>query len=268
MFESHKTRTILVVVFILCALVSAGFLLNSAKARTIVMSIIAPVSSVGIHLSNNTQALVSAGLHFRQQGDDNALLLKENQNLKAQLALSKEAQKENELLRKQFGEGKQKKLSLVLAEIVSYDPFHFAQFALIDKGSDDGIADNMPVIMAGNVLFGKIFKTYPRFSQVMIIADKNNKVSVQAQDSVINGVLSGSNGSVLFMDLLEKSASVETGTTIVTSGLDGVYPKNLFIGTVSEVVSQAEGIFKQAYIIPTYSVNAQTEVFIITDYLR
>lgn len=268
MFEPNKTRTILVGVFVLGALIATGFLLNSTSARVLLFNVVTPLSDVGIRFSMNTQALVSAGFNFRQQGDENMRLREENQKLKAALLVNKEAQVENEVLRKQLGEDKQKKYTLSLAEIVSYDPFHFAQYALIDKGSLDGIAENMPVIMAGNVLFGKIAKTYPHYSQVMLIADTNNKVGVQAQDNAINGVLSGSNGSVLFMDLLEKSASVDVGTTIITSGLDGVYPKNLFIGSVSEVVSEAEGIFKQAYITPLYTVNSQTEVFVITDYLR
>lgn len=268
MFESHKTRTVLVGVFFLCALIAAGFLFNSASARNVLMHIVSPVGRAGVYFSANARALVHAGFNFRQQGDQNTRLTEENQQLRAQLIANKETQAENELLRKQLGEGKQKQRALSLANIVSYDPFHFAQYALIDKGSDDGIAENMPVIMAGNILFGKIFKIYPQYSQVMLIADKNNKVGVQAQDTNISGVLSGSNGSVLFMDLLEKSASVDTGSVIVTSGLDGVYPKNLVIGSVSEVVSQAEGIFKQAYIAPAYAVAPQTEVFIITDHLR
>ena len=268
MFGSHKTRTILVGVFFLCALVAVGFLFNSASARNVLMRIVTPVSRAGIDFSANARALAQAGFNFRQQGDENARLTEENRQLRAQLIANKETQAENELLRKQLGEGKQKAHALSLANIVGYDPFHFAQYALIDKGSDDGIAENMPVIMAGNILFGKIFKTYPQYSQVMLIADKNNKVGVQVQDGNISGVLSGSNGSVLFMDLLEKTASMDTGSIIVTSGLDGVYPKNLVVGSISEVVSQAEGIFKQAYIAPAYAVESQTEVFIITDHLR
>lgn len=268
MFGSHKTRTILVGVLFLCALSAAGFLLNSPGARNALMSIVAPLGRVGVRFSGTMRALVHAGFNFRQQGDENARLTQENQELRTQVILDKETQTENDLLRKQLGEGKQKPHALSLANIVSYDPFHFAQYALIDKGSSDGIAENMPVAMAGNILFGKIFKTYPHFAQVMLIADKNNKVGVQAQDGAVSGVLSGSNGSVLFMDLLEKSASVDAGSVIVTSGLDGVYPKNLTVGTVSEVVSQAEGIFKQAYIAPAYAVAPQTEVFVITDYLR
>lgn len=268
MFDSHKTRTILVGVFVLCVVIAALFVFNSSSARALLFTFIEPVTKAGIHFSDNTQALVSAGFNFKQQGNENIRLLEENQKLKAELLISKDIQIENDQLRKQIGEGKQKKYTLSLAEIVSYDPFHFAQYALINKGSLDGVSENMPVIMTGNILFGKITKIYPHYSKVMLIADKNNKVSVQAQDSTINGVLSGSNGSVLFMDLLEKNASVDTGTIIITSGLDGIYPKNLFIGSVSEVVSEEEGIFKQAYITPTYSSASQKDVFIIMDYLR
>lgn len=268
MFGSHKTRIILVGVFFLCVLGAVGFLFNSALARNVLMHIVSPVSRAGINFSANARALAHAGFNFKQQSDENARLKEENNQLRAQLITNKETQAENELLRKQLGEGKQKTHALSLANIVSYDPFHFAQYALIDKGSDDGIAENMPVIMAGNILFGKIFKTYPQYSQVMLIADKNNKVSVQVQNTNISGVLSGSNGSVLFMDLLEKTASMDIGSIIVTSGLDGVYPKNLVVGSINEVVSQEEGIFKQAYIIPVYTTEPQTEVFVITDYLR
>jgi len=80
--------------------------------------------------------------------------------------------------------------------------------------------------------------------------------------------LAGSSGSILIMDLIEKDAPLEEGDLIVTSGLDGTYPKNLIVGRVQEVVSQEEGIFKQAYIKPAYADFANTKLFVIVDYLR
>ena len=187
--------------------------------------------------------------------------------MRARVVNVRRLEQENELLLKQLGVQKQKPRALVAADIVSYDPYHFAQYALIDKGSDDGIAEGMPVIMPGDMLLGKIYKAYPRYAHVMLIADKNNKASVKSVEGGVSGVLGGALGNTLFMDLLEKSASLASGDLIVTSGLDGVYPKDLVIGSVTQVESAAGDIFKQAYVKPAYAPFAHTQVFVITNHL-
>ncbi len=251
-----------------CALVAAGFALNAPWARNAVMSVVAPVSRAGVVFSEKTLALAPSFFYFREQSAMVEKLNDENAFLRARAVNAAALERENELLRKQLGVGKPDQREFAMADIVSYDPYHFAQYALIDKGSGDGIAEGMPVIMPGDIVVGKIYKTYPRYSHVMLITDKNNKVSVTSQNTNVSGVLDGAIGNTVLMDLLEKSASLETGDSIITSGLDGIYPKNLIVGAVNQVVSEAGDIFKQAYIKPAYASFARTQVFVITNYLR
>src|SRR3989304_761900 len=117
--------------------------------------------------------------------------------------------------------------------------------------------------MAGNNFFGKVGGGFDDFFFVFLIADKNNKVGAQSERAETSGVLSGSAGSFLLMDLIEKNADIGAGDLILTSGLDGIYPRGLFVGRVAKISENAEGIFKQAYVTASYAGFKSTKVFVI-----
>jgi len=208
---------------------------------------------------------------FDQLGNgstENERLKAENQRLTGMLEAYGDTQKENDLLRKQLQVSSPKKLSLILANVVSFDPLSGSSVVLIDMGTNDGVREGMPVVRSGNVLVGKVVQTYAGFSRVGLISDPNTKVSVKTAGSDTSGVLSGSVGNLLLFDLIDKNASLNKGDLVVTSGLDGTYPKDLIVGWVEDIISNQEAIFKQAHLTPAYGNFSQTQVFVISNYLK
>lgn len=232
------------------------------------MRILSPFTAVTIKTSNGAAMVFQTFLDLKNISAENATLREENLQLAGERAQRMDLEKENEALRKQIGVETRKGYALIDARVASFDPLSFSHYAVIDKGSRDGIRENMPVIMAGNIVFGKVVEVHDGFSRVMLVSDPGNKVSVKTASENASGVLAGTQGNTLLMDLIEKNAAIDPEELVVTSGLDDTYPRGLSVGWVKEVNAPQEGIFKQAYIRPAYEEGFVTTVFIITDYLQ
>lgn len=249
-------------------LVLFGMVFGAAPFENAALAALSPFTGAMVWVTDRFAEFFGAMAQMKNGYAENERLKEENQKLIGIAGAYEDLKKENELLRKQLQVSSPKALTLLEARVVSFDPLSASSFALIDKGTKDGVAEGMPVVRPGNALAGKISKTYARFSRVMLVSDKENKVSVKSAARDTSGVLSGAAGNLLLMELIEKNAPLDEGELMVTSGLDGVYPKNLAVGWVKEVVSREGDIFKQAYARPVYAGFSETQVFVISDYIR
>ena len=256
-------------IFASLAAVAALFVFLNAfsghsAVKNILLAITSPFSRAALASSDFLFSTFKTITEIKNLSIENADLKSENRNLLAELARYKELAKEAEELRAQLGvTAGEKERFLLSAEIINYDPVSLSYSLVINRGIKDGVAEGSPVIMAGNILLGKISGVYGDFSSVLLIADKNNKVGARLERAETSGVLSGSAGSSLLMDLIEKNADIGAGDLILTSGLDGIYPRGLVIGRVAKISENAEGIFKQAFVTASYSGFKSTRVFVI-----
>jgi len=227
------------------------------------------VSSTSGFFSNSIRAIFSLGDIIRE----NASLKQENQNLRQRVIDGEATEKENALLRDQLALKGKVPFGLLDANITSFEPSNLSNFVTINKGRQDGVLENMPVVLPGNILLGKIAEVYDNNSKVILIADSNNKVNVKSffedpndKRKIYTGVLNGYFGKSLFMDLIEKGSEIKKNDLIVSSGLDGTYPENLIIGRVDIKTQSDTEVFEQAYITPAFLNIKSTLVFVITKY--
>lgn len=266
--QRKKRHWIILPAAMVVLLLFFGYALDLSFIENFAMRAMSPFSMATLKVSDGAASAMRAFFDLKDVSAENAALREENRRLLREQALRAELEKENEALRRQVGVESRKEYALVQANIAHFDPLSFSYFATIDKGARDGMKENMPVIMAGDVAFGKIAEVHDGFSRVMLISNAANKVSVATASGSANGVISGVEGSSLRMDLIEKTAEIGEGEMIVTSGLDGAYPRGLVVGWVANVFAPEEGIFKKAAIRPAFENGFTTTVFIITDYLQ
>jgi len=261
-FILYAAGALLVLFIFLEIMQGASFVQNT------ILRVTSPFTSAFIKVTSTISGIWQTVADMRNVYTEIELLRNENQQLLALRGSYEDLKKENELLRNQLQVPEPPQLTLAEARVVSYDPLSAAHFVLIDKGERDGITVGMPVVRPGNVLVGKISGTYSAFSHVALISEKTNKVAVKSALKDATGLLTGAAGNLLSLELVEKSAVLEVGDLLVTSGLDGIYPKNLIVGWVKEIDEKEEEIFKQAYVRPAFAGFAHTQVFVITNYLR
>lgn len=269
MLTQRKKRHWLVLpVALVLLLLFFGYIFDLSFIERAVTRITTPFSATTLKMSGGAASALEAFFDLKDVSAENGVLREENRRLMSEQAQRMDLERENEALRKQIGVEPRKTHARIAANVAYFDPLSFSYFAVIDKGARDGVKENMPVILAGDVAFGKVVEVQAGFSRVMLISNTGNKVSVVTASGSASGVVDGVEGSALRMDLIEKTAEIGTDEMIVTSGLDGTYPRGLVVGWVKEVVAPEEGIFKQATVRPAFESGFTATAFIITDYLQ
>ena len=154
-------------------------------------------------------------------------------------------------------------LSAVGARVIGADANGVAKTLIVGQGSANGILPGMAVISIEGVV-GKIIATSPHASRVLLIDDHNSALDAFDQRSRTRGIVAGVVDDGVTMKYVERSQDVRPGDTVVTSGLDGIFPRGLLIGTVKSVKGQGPGLFLNVAIAPAVEFRDLEQVLVIT----
>jgi len=190
----------------------------------------------------------------------------ENYNLK-------EEHLENSRLRALLDFRSELKYQVIPAEVVATElNRHLGTgLVLINKGKDDGIKRNMPVVNLYG-LVGKTEEVFPHRCRVQLMLDPNFRVSALDQRSRVFGIIKPHPGlgSVLKLDNVPIEEDVRRGDEVVSAGLGGIFPAGIKIGVVSRVQDQTfpnttphSGIFKDIEVKPSVDFNSLEELFLL-----
>jgi rod shape-determining protein MreC len=131
----------------------------------------------------------------------------------------------------------------------------------LDKGTTAGLKLNMAVIAPTGVV-GRIVTTTGRASKVQLLVDRNAAAGALVERSRAQGVVVGAGDEMLRMEYVSGVDDVKAGDSIVTSGIDGIYPKGFVIGKV-ENVDRGSGIYKIIRVRPAVDFNRLEEVLVV-----
>lgn len=261
---------ILSIVCILMMLLTFGTSALNKPLNNVVGYVVIPfqqgISKMGSWLSNRSEELVEI-----------RSLLKENENLKAQVAALTEEntilqQNQYELnklrelveLDEQYGEYEK-----VAARIIGRDSGNWYYSFIIDKGYDDGFDIDMNVIADGG-LVGRITAVGNNWSRVTAIIADNSNVSAMTIATQDNMIVSGdlqlyADGVITFGQLVDSTDSVNEGDKIVTSNISDKYLPNILIGYISNIKRDNNNLTKSGYVTPAVDFEHLSEVLVITD---
>ena len=131
----------------------------------------------------------------------------------------------------------------------------------IDRGTSQAVTANMAVIGPAG-LVGRVVTPTAHASKVQLLIDRNAAAGALVERSRAQGIVVGSGVDVLRMDFVPATADVKAGDTVVTSGVDGIYPKGFVIGTVQQV-ENGNGIYKAIRVRPSVEFNRLEEVLVV-----
>ena len=156
---------------------------------------------------------------------------------------------------------------MTLAGIITKDYGTWTNTFTIDKGSEDGMAVNMAVVVPSGVV-GFITDVYPHSSRVQTILDPRSAIGVivQRPESRLSGVVKGDGDSPRTPSMVNiaRDGDVLVGDKLITSGYGGIYPKGLPVGNVQSIENDTEGFVKNAVITPSVDFYRLEEVFVLT----
>ena len=111
----------------------------------------------------------------------------------------------------------------------------------IDKGSADGLTGDMAVISPAGVV-GRLVLVSPRASKVQLLVDRNAAAGALIERSRAQGIVVGRGDNWLRLDYVSEVSDVVKGDAVVTSGIDGIFPKGFVIGRVETVEKSRCGV--------------------------
>ena len=160
--------------------------------------------------------------------------------------------------------------SYVSAFVIGRDPLdEFGGFTL-DQGSTDGVAVNDAIISDRGYLLGVVVEVDATSCKVMTILHPSFNAAGVISRTRENGIITGSadyaaDGQCVLTNL-DRATEARKGDQVITTGLGGVFPANLLVGTVQEVVPEQSGKSSSAVILPGADPRTVKHVFIVTEY--
>lgn len=238
--------------YIAIILITVGVIFVSKKAvdkgEGVVFTVVKPFagffSNTGYWFQNKIDFVSSIGSLKKE----NEKLFEENLRIQSRLAELKEIESENEDLRKQLDLSPRDKFELETALIIGRDLNQSNEIVYLDKGEKNGIKMGMPVIVNEGILVGKVSKVFNRTSEVELILDQKIKINAEIQEMEAKGIVHGEYGTSVVMDMIPQTIEINTGDTIITSGLGNSMPRGLLIGYIKDLSPTADKLFQKTSI--------------------
>ena len=161
------------------------------------------------------------------------------------------------------------KIDTTAAQVISNGVSNFEWTIQLDKGSSDGLAENMPVVASAG-LVGHIVRVTPTASFVELIIDPDSSVAARLDGSGETGLLEGQGANDLRMALVSPDVVVAPDEKVVTAGFrfngefQSLYPPNVLIGSVSRVLTEDSGLSKFVTVRPAVDFSTLNVVLVVT----
>ncbi len=196
---------------------------------------------------------------------ENSVLKVENRSLKATNEALRDVEHEVNRLRHALNYRERSLFRLVPAEVVSRDSSTWWRTVTINRGSVDGLAPEMPVL-TDEGLVGRTTTVSENISVVLLISDENCRVAASVEGTREQGIVTGervagSLSPMLDLNYLSKQAELKEGQKVYTSGVGGVFPSGLFVGTIKRF--QVRALDSQATLTPAVDLAKLEDVFVV-----
>jgi rod shape-determining protein MreC len=152
----------------------------------------------------------------------------------------------------------------VAATVISNSPSSWFRTITVDKGTLAGIHQGMAVITPKGVV-GKVVSVEQDNAKVMLLTDHKSGLDIITQRTRVRGIVSGSVDGEPIVKYMGLNEDVRPGDRLITSGLDGTFPKGLLVGTIVNIADDGPGLFRRVRVALAVDPLVMEEVLFISD---
>ena len=272
-FDTWKFKILVIVaVFLVGIMAYAGANGRLTAAPQELLSVVlTPLQKVTSALSGGAASVWEKYTSIDDVMDRNEQLEAENAELRQQMVDYDRIKAENDAYKALARiQDTNSEASYVSAFVIGRDPLdEFGGFTL-DQGSTDGVAVNDAIISDRGYLLGVVVEVDATSCKVMTILHPSFNAAGVISRTRETGIIPGSadyaaDGQCVLTNL-DRATEARKGDQVITTGLGGVFPANLLVGTVQEVVPEQSGKSSSAVILPGADPRTVKHVFIVTEY--
>ncbi len=257
---------ITIVILVLLVVLSNTELSSVSYLGNAINAIVMPIQNGYTYLKNGIAGNTSFFTNIEQLSDENEKLKQENSELEQQLRELEIIKAQNATL-KEYLELTEKYTSYttIPAYIINKDTSNYSATFIINVGTEDGIAENM-IVIADKGLVGHVISVTKNTAKVQTIIDPSSAISITfgstGDTAICKGTLETNN---LRATYISTSAEILENDTVCTSGMGGIYPKGIMVGTVSKIENTKNITDRYATITPAVDFNKLETVLVIVN---
>jgi rod shape-determining protein MreC len=192
-------------------------------------------------------------------------IIEENKRLMTTIINLREMEEENKRLRALLNFNEEFELDTVVARVISKDISPEFRALRLNRGTNDGIELNMPVVTQEGVI-GRVMRVSAKTADILTVLDILSGIDVIVKRSRARGIVEGLSDELCQLKYTLRTDDVQPGDLLITSGLGGIYPKGIPVGTVSNVFRKPYGITQTIEVSPSVRFNQIEEVLIIKNF--
>jgi rod shape-determining protein MreC len=151
---------------------------------------------------------------------------------------------------------------LLPAQVVGHDASAWSHALLLDRGRASDVRSGMPVLVDQG-LVGLVSATTLHAARAMLILDRRSAVDAMIQRSRARGLVRGLGAGELEFVFMVRGDDVQVGDEVISSGVGGVYPKGIRVGTITSVKADREQLLHTARVKPAVDFGRLEQVFVV-----
>ena len=156
------------------------------------------------------------------------------------------------------------------ARVIGFDAQNLLRSISIDRGEGDGLVDGMTV-MTSRGLVGRITRLSPNWARVLLISDASSTANAMVQRSRARGVVYGQRSATgkptLLLRFVPQGEEMRVGDRVITSGVGGIFPEGILIGSIAQVQRRETDMFQEATIEPAAELLRLETVYVVTNHV-
>ena len=271
-FFRNNGGLLLVAAALLAGVLALGSQILGFDPLTSAMEVLAtPFRAASAAVTDWTQERYERAFRFDEQAAQIEALQRRVAELERDANAGQDAQRENERLRDLLGLREERpELQYRDAAGVRRSSSNWASNLTIDRGTSGGVEAGDCVIDQYGHLIGVVTEADPNSSLVTTILDPTlelgGRVARADEDAILEGDFTLMLEGLLRLSFLSEEAQLVTGDQVTTSGLGGLYPAGLAVGTVRTLYVEEDGVSRYAQVEPAADIAGARYVYVIVDY--
>ena len=271
-FFQNNGGLLLVAAVLLAAVVALGTQILGFNTLNNALEVLAtPFRAASSAVANWTQERYDRAFRYEELAAENEALRQRVAELELDAIAGQDAQRENERMKDLLGLAEARpELQYRDAAVVRRSSSNWYSNLTIDRGTLGGVEVNDCVIDQHGYLIGVVTEANPNSSLVTTILDPalelGGRVARTDESAILEGDFTLMLQGLLRLSFVSEDAKLVTGDQVTTSGLGGIYPPGLVVGSVRTLYVEEDGISRYAEVEPEADVNGVQYVYVIVDY--